>query len=133
HVRFCESVGAKLPHATHLVILSRGHAEEAPTYRHQACTTAYPTRSQHRVVILATCSPGSSASRTSQNESATVMLGFSQESYTLEQTTLTPLGVRREFQRELAELRQCRLGWTLVNSSARFSGGERSRIQAASR
>jgi RNA-directed DNA polymerase len=30
HVRFCESVGVKLPHATHLVILCRrGKAEEA--------------------------------------------------------------------------------------------------------
>ena len=29
HVRFCESVGVKLPHATHLVILSRGRAAEA--------------------------------------------------------------------------------------------------------
>ena len=30
HVRFCESVGVKLPHATHLVILCRrGKADEA--------------------------------------------------------------------------------------------------------
>jgi hypothetical protein len=29
HVRFCESVGVKLPHATHLVMLSRGCATEA--------------------------------------------------------------------------------------------------------
>ena len=29
HVRFCESVGVRLPGATHLVILTRRHAAEA--------------------------------------------------------------------------------------------------------
>lgn len=36
HVRFCESVGVKLPHATHLVILCRrGKAEEALSRMHE--------------------------------------------------------------------------------------------------
>src|SRR5512135_2048047 len=46
-----------------------------PSYRDQARTTAHPTRPCHRLVTLATRSPGSSASRSFQTKNATVMLG----------------------------------------------------------
>ena len=45
-----------------------------PPHRHQACTTAHPTRAHHRMVTLAKSSPSRSTPRPSQNENATVML-----------------------------------------------------------
>src|ERR1019366_8062645 len=46
-----------------------------PPHRHQACTTAHPTRAHHHMVTLAKSSPSRSTPRPSQNENATVMLG----------------------------------------------------------
>src|SRR5208282_2385632 len=46
-----------------------------PPHRHQACTTAHPTRAHHRMVTLAKSSPSRSTPRPSQNKNATVMLG----------------------------------------------------------
>src|SRR5208283_6111342 len=45
-----------------------------PPHRHQACTTAHPTRTHHHMVTLAKSSPSRSTPRPSQNENATVML-----------------------------------------------------------
>src|SRR5208282_2724396 len=45
-----------------------------PPHRHQACTTAHPTRAHHRMVTLAKSSPSRSTPRPSQNDNATVML-----------------------------------------------------------
>jgi hypothetical protein len=47
-----------------------------PPHRHQACTTAHPTRAHHRMVTLAKSSPSRSTPRPSQNKNATVMLGY---------------------------------------------------------
>ena len=46
-----------------------------PSHRHQARATAYPTRPCHRMVTLATRSPGRSTPCSSQKKNATVMLG----------------------------------------------------------
>ena len=45
-----------------------------PPHRHQACTTAHPTRAHHHMVTLAKSSPSRSTPRPPQNENATVML-----------------------------------------------------------
>jgi len=45
-----------------------------PPHRHQARTAAYPAGERHRVVALATRSPGRGTARSHQNENATVML-----------------------------------------------------------
>ena len=47
-----------------------------PPHRHQARTTAHPTRAHHRMVTLATRPPSRSAPRPPQKENATVMLAF---------------------------------------------------------
>src|SRR5271167_2467693 len=49
-----------------------------PPHRHQACTTAHPTRTHHHMVTLAKSSPSRRAPRPSQNKNATVMLGRDQ-------------------------------------------------------
>src|SRR5208282_1044695 len=45
-----------------------------PPHRHQACTRAHPTRTNHRMVTLAKSSPSRSTPRPSPNKNATVML-----------------------------------------------------------
>ena len=47
-----------------------------PPHRHQACTTAHPTRAHHHMVTLAKSSPSRSTPRPPQNENATVMLRY---------------------------------------------------------
>src|ERR1700693_6473808 len=44
-------------------------------HRHEARTTAHPTRPRHRMVALAACPPGRGATRPPQKQNATVMLG----------------------------------------------------------
>lgn len=56
-------------------------------------------------------------------ESDVLRLRFSQESYELEHTPLTPLGVRREFQRTLARLRTDLDAFTSDESSALMACG----------
>jgi hypothetical protein len=46
-----------------------------PPHRHQACTTAHPTRAHHRMVTLAARPSSRSTPRTSPKHNATVMLG----------------------------------------------------------
>src|ERR1700693_1793355 len=43
-------------------------------HRHEARTTAHPTRPRHRMVALAACTPGRGATRPPQKQNATVML-----------------------------------------------------------
>src|ERR1700693_6239046 len=43
-------------------------------HRHEARTTAHPTRPRHRMVALAACPPGRGATRPPQKQNATVML-----------------------------------------------------------
>src|SRR5512135_3048154 len=45
-----------------------------PSYRDQARATAHPTRPRHRLVALATRSPGRGTPRSPQRKNATVML-----------------------------------------------------------
>src|ERR1039458_8679665 len=45
-----------------------------PPHRHQACTTAHPTRAHHRMVTLAARPSSRSTSHPSQEENVTVML-----------------------------------------------------------
>src|ERR1017187_9157778 len=47
-----------------------------PTHRREASTTANPTRLCHYMVTLAPRPPGRSATRSSQKEKTTVMLGL---------------------------------------------------------
>ena len=56
-------------------------------------------------------------------ESDVIRLRFSQERYALEHTPLTPLGVRREFQKALAELRTDLDAFTPDESSALMACG----------
>jgi len=56
-------------------------------------------------------------------ESDVIRLRFSQESYALEHTPLTPLGVRREFQKALAELRTDLNAFTPDESAALMACG----------
>jgi hypothetical protein len=56
-------------------------------------------------------------------QSDVIRLSFSQESYTLEHTPLTPLGVRREFQKALAQLRTDLNAFTPDESAALMACG----------
>jgi hypothetical protein len=56
-------------------------------------------------------------------ESDVIHLPFSQESYVLEHTPLTPLGVRREFQQAVAELRTDLDAFTPDESAALMACG----------